>query len=102
MEEKRKSGKRHIILKAVIVILALWVIMAAIDMIRFFSSDKHISPIICTGSNGCGCFEWREEISLGGYTFDYSYYSEETFNERKPDKAAFCFLGLEIERKQET
>ncbi len=98
-ETKEKSSKKHIVLKVIVVILALWVIMAAIDMIRFFSSDKQISPIICTGSNGCHCFEWREEISLGGYTFDYTYYSEESNREGKPDEAVIDFFGLKIERK---
>ncbi|MBO5163743.1 MAG: hypothetical protein J6B75_04780 [Ruminococcus sp.] len=97
--EKVKKSKRRIALKVIAVILGLWVLMAAIDMIRFFSSDKQISPMICTGSNGCHCFEWREEISLGGYTFDYSYYSEESYREGKPDKAVCYFFGLKFERE---
>lgn len=93
-----KKVRKHIALKIIAVILALWVIMTAIDMIRFFTSDKQISPMIRIEYNGCKCFEWREEVSLGGYIFDYTYKSEESYQEGKPDKAVVDFFGLKIER----
>ena len=85
--------------KLAIYILGLWVLMTAIDMIRFFASDKQISPIICIEYNGCDCFEWRETLSLGGYVFDYTYESEDSYNEGKPDEAVCNFFGLKFERK---
>ncbi|MBP3379257.1 MAG: hypothetical protein J6K77_00120 [Ruminococcus sp.] len=95
--EKDKKVGKHIALKVIGAILGLYILMIAIDMIRFLASDRQIAPIICTGSNGCGCFEWREEVGLG-YAFDYTYYSEESLREGKPDEAVFDFWGLEIER----
>ncbi len=97
--EKFKKSKRRIVLKIVALILGLWFLMITIDMIRFFASDKQISPIICIAYNGCKCYEWREEESLGGYTFDYTYYSEESYREGKPDEAVCYFFGLKFERE---
>lgn len=98
-KEKIKKDKKHIVLKIIAVILGLWFFMTTIDLIRFFTSDKQISPIICIEYNGCKCYEWREEVSLGGYIFDYTYESEESYHNGKPDNAVCYFFGLKFERR---
>lgn len=93
----KKFGK-NIVLKIISVIIGLWVLITVIDAVRFFVSDKQVSPLICLEYNGCKCYEWRQEIGMG-YSFDYEYYSMESYSANKPDRAVYCFFGMKHERK---
>ena len=86
-------------MKIIIAVLLTWILITLIDAIRFFTSDKPISPLICIESNGCGCFEWREEVGIG-YLFDYTYNSEESFNAGKPDRAVYKFYLIDEDKMQ--
>lgn len=97
--EKIKKPKKRIALKVIAVIFGLWVLITAIDAIRFFTSDKPISPIICIESNGCKCFEWREKVGIG-YLFEYTYNSEESFNDSKPARAVYKFYLINEDKMQ--
>ncbi|MDE6665832.1 MAG: hypothetical protein K2K14_06550 [Ruminococcus sp.] len=100
--EKIKKTKKRIALKVIAVIFGLWVLITAIDAIRFFTSDKQISPIIRTEYNSCKCYEWCEEVGIG-YVFDYSYDSIESHDAKKPDRAVykFYFFGMEDKMQYE-
>lgn len=63
--EKLRKSVKGTALKIIIAVLLTWILITAIDAVRFFTSDKQIKPLICLESNGCKCFEWREEVGIG-------------------------------------
>lgn len=95
--EKVRKFKKRIILKIIIAVFLTWILITLTDVVRFFASDKPISPLICIESNGCGCFEWREEVGIG-YLFEYTYNSEDSFNDGKPDHAVYKFYLIDEDK----
>ena len=94
-----KRTKGRTVLRIIIAVLMIWILIVLIDIVRFFTSDKPISPLICIESNGCHCFEWREKVGMG-YLFEYTYNSEEPFNNGKPDHAVYKFYLIDEEKIQ--
>ncbi len=97
--EKIKKSKGRTVLKIIIAVLLIWILIVLIDTVRFFTSDKPISPLICIESNGCGCFEWREKVGIG-YLFEYNYNSIESYDAKKPDRAVYKFYLIDEDKMQ--
>ncbi len=93
--EETKKPKKKIALKIFIGIISLWILLVGIDFVRFTASDSYIDPLVCVYSNGCKCFEWREEVGLG-YSFDYIFYDEIHLRNKTPDEAEFRLFGIEL------
>lgn len=79
------------------VLMAAWLCLIGIDLVRFVSSDQYIEPIITITDGGCGCGESKFADGLG-YSFHYSYEVPGGYhiNDSKPIGRRFTLFGFTL------
>lgn len=107
MTETDKKVRKHpalrIILTVAGILLLMYIVLLAVELVRFVRSDDYIEPVLTMTSYACGCGESRSEAGIG-YSFDYSYNVDPddkslVYDIEKPDEKSFSVFGFTVYKK---